>query len=89
MTSLLVQFMWLDACAYWLDMLIAGVVSVVLWHFICKGCEALKRWVWGAAHGAPATVGRDSVEPSKDRSRGSDQGSRDSRPTVEGQGEKL
>lgn len=46
MTAVLVQFMWLEALAYPLDLLIAAVVGAVAWHWIEKGWQTFMRWVW-------------------------------------------
>jgi len=46
MTSALVQFMWLEAVAKPMDLVLAALVGAVLWHFTLKAWIAFVGWVW-------------------------------------------
>lgn len=46
MMPALVKLMWLEAIAYWGDMLIAFLLGAVAWHWIARGWRAFTRWVW-------------------------------------------
>lgn len=46
MTKVLIEFMWMEALAQPLAMLIVAVVSVVAWELIKFGWRRFVRWAW-------------------------------------------